>query len=353
MAKKSKKQTPPQDTFGTLTEKIASDMNADLLFYNAPIERHFDQRVIELCNARRRRPNVIMFLITEGGNADAAYRIAACLQNKYQRFTLCVPGFCKSAGTLIALGAHQIAMSDQGENGPLDVQLRGKDELIVSESGLTSTSALETLNEQAYLAFEYFLLRITRGAGPHISTRTITDIAVKLTCGTFSHVYQQVDPKNVAEAQRALQIAKAYGFRLVSASQNLVMAPEDALDHLIKNYPSHGFIIDLGEAKKIFKNVRDFSSDENALIKLLGSLGRWPVQREQEYVVTFISKEIPIVKARAATVKRGGKNNAKRKKSRSADKSTTGAADTAAATGTGPAVITQIPTIQGIVKRHA
>jgi len=353
MAKKSKKAAPSQDSFEILTEKIASELNADLLFYNAPIERHFDQRVIELCNARRRRPNVALFLVTEGGNADAAYRIAASLQNKYQRFILSVPGYCKSAGTLVALGAHQIAMSDQGENGPLDVQLRGKDELIVSESGLTSTSALETLNEQAYLAFEYFLLRITRGAGPHISTRTITDIAVKLTCGTFSHVYQQVDPKNVAEARRALEIAKAYGFRLVSASQNLISAPADALEHLVRDYPSHGFIIDLGEARKIFKNVREFSGDENALIKLLGSLGRWPVQREQDYVIAFISNEIPAIKARTARATRGGKKNVKRKKSRSADKPTTGTADAAAAAGTGAAVIAQIPTIQGMVKRRA
>src|SRR5882762_8441146 len=172
MAKKPKSPTPVKpDTFEILTERIASNLNADLLFYNAPIERHLDQRVIELCNSRRRRPNVALFLITEGGNPDAAYRIAACLQNKYKTFTLCVPGFCKSAGTLVALGAHQIAMSDQGENGPLDVQMRGKDELIASESGLTSTTALDTLNERVYEAFETFLLKITRGAGPTISTR--------------------------------------------------------------------------------------------------------------------------------------------------------------------------------------
>jgi hypothetical protein len=231
-AKKKKARSSPVQSFQVLADKIAQQLDADLLLYNAPIERHLDQRIIELCNERRRRKNVALFLITAGGDADAAYRIATCLQNKYKQFMLFVPGYCKSAGTLIALGAHQVIVSDQGENGPLDVQMQRKDELVGSESGLTSTTALKTLNEQAFLAFEYFLIRITQGAGPVISTKTITDIAVKMTCGTFSHIYQQIDPMHVAEAERALQVARAYGYRLAGRSQNLTMAPNDALEHL-------------------------------------------------------------------------------------------------------------------------
>jgi serine dehydrogenase proteinase len=226
---------PSPSPFSVLADKIAKSLDADLLFYNAPIERHLDQRVIELCNSMRRRTNVALFLVTSGGDADAAYRIATCLQTKYKKFLLFVPGFCKSAGTLVALGAHQIIISDQGENGPLDVQMQRKDELVGSESGLTSTTALRTLNEQAYSAFEYFLLKITQGAGPSISTKTITEIAVKLACGTFSHIYQQIDPMHVAEAERALQVAKAYGYRLAGRSQNLISDPNDALEHLISH----------------------------------------------------------------------------------------------------------------------
>jgi hypothetical protein len=352
---KTKKKARSNDlrsgSFRVLADRIAKELDADLLFYNAPIERHLDQRVIELCNSMRRRTNVALFLITSGGDADAAYRIATCLQNKYKQFLLFVPGYCKSAGTLVALGAHQIVISDQGEHGPLDVQMQRKDELVGSESGLTSTTALRTLNEQAFLAFEYFLIRITQGAGPSISTKTVTDIAVKMTCGTFSHIYQQIDPMHVAEAERALQVARAYGYRLVGRSQNLVAAPNDALEHLITHYPSHGFILDQSEAKKIFKNVRDFSQDELALMKHLGPLGRWPVAREDDYRVTFISTEIA-AKAGRSTKAKGSQNNAKQKKSGSEGKSRTGTGDAATATGTGPSVVAQIPAVQGITKRH-
>jgi hypothetical protein len=351
--KKNKSVVRPQNTFRALADKIATQLDADLLLYNAPIERHLDQRVIELCNSMRRRENVALFLITAGGDADAAYRIATCLQTKYKRFFLFVPGYCKSAGTLVALGAHQVIISDQGENGPLDVQMRQKDELVGFESGLTSTNALKTLNEQAFSAFEHFLLKITQGAGPTISTRTITDIAVKLTCGTFSHIYQQIDPMHVAEAERALQVAKAYGHRLVSRSQNLLSDPNDALEHLISHFPSHGFIIDLEEAKKIFKNVRDFNQDERELVKYLGPLGRWPVLREDDYRVAFISTELLSSASQARGAKKGARGNVKRKKSGPTGKPGAGAGDAAATARPSPAVVAQIPPVQGIAKRHA
>src|ERR1700676_4014024 len=189
--------------------------------------------------------------------------------------------------------------------------------------------------------------------GASISTKTITDIAVKMTCGTLSHIYQQIDPLHVAEAERALQVAKAYGFRLVGRSQNLVSDPKDALEHLISHYPSHGFIIDQGEAKKIFKRVRDFTPDETTLMKYLGPLGRWPVGREDEHRVVFISTEIPARARQNIKASKGSQNHVRQKKSGPKGKSGTGTGDAAAATRTGPSVVAQIPAVQGIPKRHA
>lgn len=344
-ARKGYPMSKPKSPFQSLADKVATKLNADLLLYNAPIERHLDQRVIELCCQLKRRKNVALFLVTSGGNADAAYRIAACLQNKYERFLLFVPGYCKSAGTLVALGAHEVVISDQGENGPLDVQMAQKDELISSESGLTATAALKAMNEQAFAAFEEFLLKITKGAGPSLSTKTVADIAIKMTCGLFSHIYQQIDPMHVGEAERALEVAKAYGARLVSRSKNLQGETIESLEHLISHYPSHGFIIDYREAKRIFKNVREFTPDETQLISYLGPLARWPVVREEDYSVVFISTQ------RAA--KRGGAH-AKQQKSRPTGQRRGGKATPAATTGAGPAVVPQLPTIAagGTSKRN-
>ena len=93
-------------------EKIANDvadyLDADIILFNAPISRPTDTEFIEMCIERHRRTNVLMILVTSGGDADAAYRVARCIQEKYEKFILYVSGYCKSAGTMIATGAHEL-----------------------------------------------------------------------------------------------------------------------------------------------------------------------------------------------------------------------------------------------------
>jgi len=122
---------------------------------DAPMTRPLDFNVIDLCASRIRRANVMLVLVTEGGAADPAYRIARCLQDYYKRFSLFVGGYCKSAGTLVALGA--------------------------TRSGLTVLSALSTLRVEAYDAFEYFLLETKKRSGGLITTRTAIHVATHLT----------------------------------------------------------------------------------------------------------------------------------------------------------------------------
>ena len=123
-------------------DAVAAAADADVLLLNGPMARPLDFQIIDLCASRARRANVILVLVTEGGDADPAYRIARCLQEHYDRFSLFVSGYCKSAGTLVALGAHEIVITDHGELGPLDVQMSKEDELGATRSGLTVLSAL-------------------------------------------------------------------------------------------------------------------------------------------------------------------------------------------------------------------
>jgi ATP-dependent protease ClpP protease subunit len=71
-----------------------------------------------------------LMLHTPGGDIDAAEKlitllIAATGENGSLR--VIIPDFAKSAGTLIALGANSIVMSDSSELGPIDPQIWLKD----------------------------------------------------------------------------------------------------------------------------------------------------------------------------------------------------------------------------------
>ena len=106
--------------------QLAESTNSDILLFSGGIERPYDDRLLDLLASMKKRENVILFLCTRGGNADAAYRMARGLQQNYKRFTVVVAGRCKSAGTLLVIGAHEIAMTDHAELGPLDVQIGKK-----------------------------------------------------------------------------------------------------------------------------------------------------------------------------------------------------------------------------------
>ena len=87
--------------FREAADVIAEASSSDVLFINAPIYRPLAAKILELCRKRQRRKNVILILVTQGGDAAAAYRMARCLQNSYERFALFLTGYCKSAGTLL------------------------------------------------------------------------------------------------------------------------------------------------------------------------------------------------------------------------------------------------------------
>ena len=99
----------------TAGNNLAAALDADILFFGGAIEWDSSLDLVKKCRERNRKTNVCLILVTTGGDANAAFRIARCLQQKYAEFNLFTPGWCKSAGTLIASGAHKIYMGDLGE----------------------------------------------------------------------------------------------------------------------------------------------------------------------------------------------------------------------------------------------
>ncbi len=252
-----------------LIELISDQLNADIVLFNGQIVRFSDNEIISIFNQKKQKNNIFLILVTPGGSADAAYRIARCLQTKYEKFYLYVTGYCKSAGTLIALGANELIISDHGELGPLDVQITKKDELFEFQSGLTINSAFSSLREKAFTAFERYFLTLEQKSGGQITLKTAMEISTKLTIGLLSPICAQIDPMHLGEAARDMKIAEGYGRRLHPKSLNF---DEQTLEYLTTAYPSHGFVIDRQEASELFENVREPSENEKELAELLDIL---------------------------------------------------------------------------------
>ncbi|MBI4321180.1 MAG: SppA protein [Chloroflexi bacterium] len=270
-----------------IANKVAAKQEADVLLYNGIIARPYDQEFIELVRKQKAHANVILMLVTEGGDPDAAYRMARALQRDYEKFICYVSGYCKSAGTLLAIGADELIMCDHGELGPLDIQLSKKDELFGMESGAVAFTAIHRLYGHAFLAFEHFFLTTLRASGFTITTRTAANIATNLTTGLFGPVFQQIDPMHVGKAGREMSIANRYGSLLDQHSRN--MQP-GALDALVSGYPSQGFVIDREEALDLFRTVRCPDELERGLAYSLDELARRSISyRSDEPIMYFLS----------------------------------------------------------------
>jgi hypothetical protein len=279
------------ETLRLAVEKAAAEFDADILLINSPMDG-IDTSLIRLVCATRRRPNAILILVTEGGNPDVAYRIARCLQETYESFTVVVAGWCKSAGTLICIGADAIIMGDLGELGPLDIQLAKPDELGLISSGLTIDSAFRSLQSVAFQMFERFLLDTLQKSGGRITTKTAAELAATITVGTMSPIFQQMDPMKIGEDYRSTRIAEEYAVRLDAHAQNLVHDEDtEAIEILVRGYPSHGFVIDRTEAESLFQRVFVLEDVLNDVVSALGPTAIVPHTRKQPPAVQYLTKE--------------------------------------------------------------
>lgn len=144
--------------------RLVGDGSRDILLLNSGINRDLYSKLSDLLESEQNSEYCTVFLTTNGGDPNAAYRIARALRHHYSHVRLVVPSYCKSAGTLIAISADEIAIGGRGELGPLDIQVRKGSELLENSSGLDIMQALQAVTSHTQDAFHRLLLA-TRNFG--------------------------------------------------------------------------------------------------------------------------------------------------------------------------------------------
>lgn len=256
-----------QTSCGDLARIVGTNLDTDVCLYSGPLVKPGQEAVMKVCSRHEKRRNAFLVLATYGGSPHVAYRIGRCLQNNYEKVIVCIDGPSMSAGTLLALAAHELVISDTGTLGPLDIQIPKEDELFQSTSGLAVSEAVSALMSEASSAFDMMLLDLKFKSGGRITLRTAMETASNLTAQLFQPLFGQIDPVRLAEDARSMQMVQEYGERLARRSGNL---QSEAVSDLVAWYPSHDFEIDRNEAKEtLFRNVRAPHQQELALLETL------------------------------------------------------------------------------------
>ena len=113
-----------------LIRSIQDATGTTLLCYvagpQASVNRDDPVAMVDLLHNVPEDSNIDFLLHTGGGDVDSAEKITKLLWSKVGlngSLRVIVPDFAKSAGTLIAIGADTIMMSESSELGPIDPQV--------------------------------------------------------------------------------------------------------------------------------------------------------------------------------------------------------------------------------------
>lgn len=83
----------------------------DVITYSGEINLRGYESICEVLT-KQASSSALLVLSTPGGDPNAGFRIARALQHHYDHFDALVPRFCKSAGTLLVVGARRLYLDD-------------------------------------------------------------------------------------------------------------------------------------------------------------------------------------------------------------------------------------------------
>ena len=167
-------------------------------FFGFPLARYIDlddaEKVLAAIRTTPGEQPIDVILHTPGGLAIAALQIARALRSHTGRVTVFVPHFAMSGGTLIALAADQIVMSEHAMLGPIDPQINGMPAAsiikVASEKPLSDiddqTLIYADLGQKAIDQLRRQACEIMRGPMTREQAMALTE---NLTTGRWTHDY--------------------------------------------------------------------------------------------------------------------------------------------------------------------
>ncbi|MCV7368138.1 SDH family Clp fold serine proteinase [Mycolicibacterium duvalii] len=203
-----------------------------------------------------------VWLESPGGDGDCAYKIGLMLRSVASHIRIVVPDYAKSAATLLSLVGDEIYMAPGAELGPLDAQI-GYEQEGITISALDRTRSIDDLVTTA--------MDIAIGGGATVlqatqlsrseSLTAMLDFAAKF----LQPVVAKLDPTMLHWSNTLLRVAVEYGRRLMLTRNDC--PPELARTvprQLMEDYPTHGYVISIDQAKELGLPVKPLAEYEFA-----------------------------------------------------------------------------------------
>lgn len=190
-----------------------------------------------------------LLLDTPGGDGESAVRLARSAQARCSKLTVIVPDQAKSAGTLLAMGAHHILMGPTSDLGPVDPQFQSP-----TDGGLYSAKDLIAAVDHA----EESIAANPDSFPLHVSL--LADVSAVMVQQARSALERSEDLVKEALRSQPDRDEADVGAVAAAVKEKLIDLPKD-----------HGAVFDAGDAERAGLPVikADPQSDQWRLIWLL------------------------------------------------------------------------------------
>jgi hypothetical protein len=209
-------------------------------------------------------------LDTYGGSLDSAFKTVLFLSRFAERIRVFVPRRAKSAGTLIAIGAHELKMSAFAELGPLDTQIvdpRNPTELV---SALDCYQSVDYVRAFGLTTLRRTLVALAKEMQTGIPLSELVNTAEHLSTGSITSMLAQIKALDFGGWGRTLKIGELYAKSLLTRVGYTPTEAARIAYQLVYGYTHHPFPIDLNEAARVGLRPRHMDEQEHAVaVKLL------------------------------------------------------------------------------------
>jgi len=163
-----------------------------------PIMRYIDindsEEVIRAVRLTDPDVPIDVIIHTPGGLVLAADQIAQALLRHKAKVTVFVPHYAMSGGTLVALGADEVAMAPNAVLGPIDPQIGGMPaasilSVLEQKRPMQIDDQTLILADVARKATDQLRIRVRSLLSQRLEVHAADDLANKLTSGKWTHDY--------------------------------------------------------------------------------------------------------------------------------------------------------------------
>ena len=229
-------------------EELQKNFQTDILCIDAPID-YLTATLTRSClekmfASRNLQKHLVVFLTTNGGDANSTERIVNSLRHYYQQVDFLIPDHAYSAGTILCMSGNQIFMNYNSVLGPIDPQVMNKEGRFVPALGylekiedLLNKAQTNTISQAEFLILKDFDLAELSG-------------------------YEQARDLSI-DLMKNWLVKYKYSNSLMSETEKINLAESIAKNlNDYRKWQSHGRPLNLETIQKLGLDVVDFGKDE-------------------------------------------------------------------------------------------